>query len=252
MACDIAKEKGFTLLDPPVIVQEEYLYGTGHFPTQREEIFEVKDNDNIRFLVGTSEVPLMGYYANEILQEKDFPIKLAALTPCFRTEVGSYGKDTKGLYRVRQFYKMEQLIITKKSSEESKRHFDELIDNAETILQKLELPYRIIQKCTGDMGQGKAEEWDIEAWMPSRMSFGETHTCSELKDFQARRLQIRYKDENNTMQYVYTLNNTLIASPRILIPFLETHQQEDGSITIPKALQPYLKMNTIYNNEHEK
>lgn len=245
MAQDIAKEKGFTLMEPPVLTEEAFLYGTGHFPAQRDEVFEVHDKDRVQFLVGTSEVPLMGYHANETLEEDELPVRLAACSPCFRTEVGSYGKDTKGLYRVRQFSKVEQLILCKNDEEASQAHFKELIENAEAILTALELPYRLLRICSGDMGQGKVEEWDIETWMPSRDAYGETHTCSRLHEFQARRLKIKYRTKDGEKRFVHTLNNTIVASPRILIALLENHQQEDGSIRVPKALVPYLNGRTV-------
>lgn len=244
LGISIAKSHQFTILNPPILLEERFFYGTGHFPAQRDEIFEVHDKERVQFLAGTAEVPLMGYYADEVLQEKDLPIRLTALTPCFRTEVGSYGKDTKGLYRVRQFFKLEQLIICANDPEISKTHFRELLEIATEMLTALELPYRLLQICTGDMGQGKVEEWDIETWMPSRKQYGETHTCSRLHEFQARRLNIKYEDKHGTKRYVHTLNNTIVASPRILIPFLENHQQPDGSIKIPSALRPFLDNKT--------
>jgi len=248
MAIDLAKERGFTLVDPPIIVREEFLYGTGHFPTHRDEIFKAKDKDKTNFLVGTSEVPLMGMYANETLDHEELPIKLAGISPCFRTEVGSYGKDTQGLYRVRQFAKVEQLVLAKNSVEESKKIFSELLRIAEDMLNALELPYQVVLKSTGDMGLGKVEEVDLEAWMPSRESYGETHTCSRLHEFQSRRLKIKYRDKNGTKHYVHTLNNTIIATPRILIPLLEVHQNEDGSVTIPKKLQQYVDDQLLTSN----
>lgn len=248
MALDLAKERGFTLVDPPIIVREKFLFGTGHFPAHREEIFEARDKEKSHFLVGTSEVPLMGMYADEVLQEEQLPIKLAGVSPCFRTEVGSYGKDTQGLYRVRQFQKVEQLVLAENNVETSKAIFSELLQNAEDMLNALELPYRAVLKSTGDMGLGKVEEVDLEAWMPSRNNYGETHTCSRLHEFQARRLNIKYKDKDGKKHYVHTLNNTIIASPRILIPLLEIHQQEDGSVAIPSKLQEYVDPQLLKNN----
>ena len=172
------------------------------------------------------------------------PIKFSGISTCYRREAGSYGKDTQGLYRVHQFNKAEQFIICQGTAEASQKMFDELLANTEEFLQSLDLPYRVLNICTGDMGKGKFYMNDIECWMPSRNNYGETHSCSNLHDFQARRLNLRYKDENNKMQYCHTLNNTLVATPRILIPILENNQNSDGSINIPEVLRPYMDNQT--------
>ena len=177
---------------------------------------------------------------NEIIPESQLPKRYAGHSPCFRREAGSYGKDTHGIYRVHQFTKVEQVIICKADKEESAKHHAKILSNAETVMQKLELPYRVVTVCAGDMGQGQILKHDIETWMPSRESYCETHSCSTFYDFQARRLQIRYKDSDGKVNYCHTLNNTCIASPRALIPLLEVHQLADGSVRIPKALQPYM------------
>ncbi|MDF2726146.1 MAG: seryl-tRNA synthetase, partial [Paenibacillus sp.] len=191
------------------------------------------------WLVGTSEVPLVNYYTHEIV-DVSAPIKLAAASVCFRNEVGSAGKDVQGLYRVHQFSKVEQVIVCEASLEQSEQLFQEITANAEHILQLLELPYRVMAICTGDMSQKTYKQWDIETWMPSRGAYGETHSSSNLLDFQARRAQIKYRDADGKTRYCYTLNNTAVATPRILIPLLENHQQEDGSIRIPEALRAYM------------
>jgi len=193
------------------------------------------------YLIGTSEVTVCSYHKDEILKSDELPKKYAGHSVCFRREAGTYGKDTKGLYRVHQFEKVEQVVLCKADQEEALKLFEEIRTNAEEILQALKLPYRILDICTGDpaFSKGKVVMQDIETWMPSRDSYGETHSCSYLGDFQARRLNIRY-DEGGEKKFVHTLNNTCIASPRILIPILEIYQNADGSITIPEVLRPYM------------
>ncbi len=198
-------------------------------------------------LAGTAEVPLTAYRMGEILKQKELPLKYVALSSCFRREAGAAGKDTYGLYRIHQFDKIEQVIICKNSIEESNRFHEEILANSEAVMQALGLPYRVVIVCTGDLGRGQAKKYDIEAWMPSRENYCETHSASKLYEFQARRLNLRYKDDKSKIenrkskiQYCHTLNNTVIASPRILIPLLELYQNADGSITVPKVLQPYM------------
>lgn len=237
-AQDFISRKGFELLSVPIIVNRFALEGTGYFPGGEEEIYHLEKDD--KYLVGTSEVAIGSYYANEILREEDLPVKFAAFSVCFRREAGSYGRDTHGLYRVHQFMKVEQFVITKNDIEESDKMHKELLDNAEEFLQSLDIPYRVLNICTGDMGQGKYYMNDIESWMPSRDSYGETHSCSELLDYQARRLNLRYKDKEGNVKYCHTLNNTVVATPRVLIPLMELNQNEDGSISIPEVLRPYM------------
>lgn len=238
LALDVLLRRGFTLLEVPLMVRAEALVNTAHFPFGQDQTYSIADED--KWLVGTSEVPLVSYYAQEIV-DVTAPIRLAAVTPCFRNEIGSAGRDVHGLYRVHQFSKVEQVILCEDSLELSEHLFDEITANAEEILSLLELPYRVMAVCTGDMSQKTYKQWDIETWMPSRQAYGETHSSSNLLDFQARRSNIRYRDAEGKTHYCYTLNNTAIASPRILIPLLENHQQEDGSIRIPEALQPYMQ-----------
>lgn len=244
-ALDFLRERGFTQVMPPVLAQARFLEGTGHFPFAQQEVFKVFDQkmeegEPKLFLVGTSEVPLTGLHADEILEASSLPRKYMAVTNCFRTEVGSYGRDAHGLYRVKQFVKVEQVIIAGHDEAQSSQLLREILKNSEDFLASLELPYRILQIATGDMGAGKVEMFDIETWMPSRNKYGETHSASNLGDWQARRLNIRYKDGKKTI-VCDTLNNTLMASPRLLIPLLEYHQQADGSIYIPQALRPYMR-----------
>ncbi len=243
-ALEFLRERGFSQIMPPVFAQARFLEGTGHFPFAQQEVFKVFDQkmeegEPKLYLIGTSEVPLTGFHADEILEASTLPRKYMAVTPCFRTEVGSYGRDTQGLYRVKQFMKVEQVIIGKHDEEQSSQLLRDILKNSEDFLASLELPYRILQIATGDMGAGKVEMFDIETWMPSRNKYGETHSASNLGDWQARRMNIRYKDGSKNI-VCDTLNNTLMASPRILIPLLEYHQQADGSIYIPQALRPYM------------
>ncbi len=239
MAIDFVTKRGFTLMDTPHIVNYDAMTGTGYFPGGEEMSYHLDSRDDNSYLIGTSEVALVSFHNKESFKDESLPKKYAGYSPCYRREAGTYGKDTHGLYRVHQFYKVEQVIICRPDIEVSKMHHAELLKNAEDLMQALELPYRVVKVCTGDMGQGQVFKHDIETWMPSREAYGETHSCSTMHDFQARRSQIRYKGDQAKGKFCHTLNNTLIASPRVLIPLIENHQQKDGSIKIPKALQPY-------------
>ncbi len=240
LALDLMIERGFTPMTVPVLVREGAMRGTGYFPLGREQAYEMSNEDPQKFLVGTAEVSLTAYHMDEILDGKTLPRKYVAMSPCFRREAGTYGKDTAGLYRIHQFDKVEQVIICRNDIEESKRWHQEILANAEAVLQKLNLPYRVVHVCTGDLGQGQAAKYDIETWMPSRNAYGETHSASRFYEFQARRLNLRYRDADGKTKICHTLNNTVIASPRILIPIIELYQNADGSITVPDALRPYM------------
>jgi seryl-tRNA synthetase len=245
--------KGWTLFAPPLMATYDCFMGTGFFPGADEnQIYVVggKDektgtleSDNLH-LIGTSEVTVCSYHKDEILKQDTLPKRYAGHSACFRREAGTYGKDTKGLYRVHQFEKVEQVVLCEANEEESLKIFEEIRKNAEEVLQALKLPYRIIDVCTGDMGKSKVFMQDIETWMPSRDSYGETHSCSYLGDFQARRLNIRYDDPSSdsgqAKKFCHTLNNTCVASPRILIPVIEQYQNADGTITVPEVLRPYM------------
>ncbi|WP_239617575.1 serine--tRNA ligase [Cohnella mopanensis] len=237
LAVDLLLAQGFTLLEVPLMVRPETLYNTGFFPLGKDQVYRIEDEN--KFLIGTSEVPLITYHANEIVDAAK-PIKLAAASVCFRSEVGSTGKDVQGLYRVHQFAKVEQVILCEADADLSDRLLSEITANAEQLLQRLELPYRVVAVCSGDMSQKTYKQYDIETWMPSRQSYGETHSSSNVHDFQARRSNIRYRDDDGNLRFCHTLNNTAVASPRILIPLIENHQAEDGSIHIPEALRPYM------------
>lgn len=242
LAIDLLADRGFTLMDVPLMVTEESLYNTGFFPLGREQTYELPKDE--KWLVGTAEVPLVAYYSQEII-DVDQPIRIAAVSNCFRREAGSAGRDVRGLYRVHQFAKVEQVILCQADLAVAETMLQEITKNAEDLLDLLELPYRVVQVCTGDMGQKNYKQYDIETWMPSRESYGETHSSSSLLDFQAHRAQIKYRDQHGELRYCYTLNNTAVATPRILIPLLENHQQDDGSIYIPKALRSYLQNKVV-------
>jgi seryl-tRNA synthetase len=240
-AQDTLIRRGYEQMVVPVLVTEQCMIGTGYFPAGREQAYVTQDNT---VLVGTSEVPLASFYGNEIL-DLDKPIKLAALSTCFRREAGAAGKDTAGLYRVHQFDKVEQVVIHKADDAEHIALHEEIVANSEAILQAMKLPYRVSKNCTGDMGQGKWRMYDIETWMPSRNGYGETHSGSALRDFQSRRLNMRYREKSEggkgETRFCYTLNNTAIACPRVLIAILEQYQNADGTITVPEVLRPYMQ-----------
>ena len=231
-------QRGFTPMTVPVLVRESVMYGTGYFPGGRDQAY-LCERDELS-LVGTAEVPLTAYLGDQILAESDLPQKFVATSTCFRREAGAAGKDTHGLYRIHVFDKVEQVIIARNDVEESKRLHQEILGNAEAVMQALNLPYRVVNVCTGDLGLGQAQKFDIETWMPSRNGYGETHSASRFYEFQARRLKMRYRDGGKKIHFCHTLNNTVIASPRILIPILELNQNEDGTVTIPEALRPYM------------
>ncbi len=238
LAADMMNQKGFTQLNVPVLVNEAVMYGTGFFPVGRDDAY-LCERDEMS-LIGTAEVPVTAFHTDEILDEAALPKKYFALSTCFRREAGAAGKDTKGLYRIHYFDKVEQVILCRNDPQASIEHHQEILANAEELLHALELPYQVVNVCTGDLGQGQVQKFDIQTWMPSRNSYAETHSASRYHEFQARRLNIRYRDDAGKLHFVHTLNNTVAASPRILIPLLEVHQNADGSITIPPALQPYM------------
>lgn len=247
-AFDLMIQRGFTPMSVPVLVREPAMLGTGYFPLGREQSYALTNENPHQFLVGTAEVPLTAYHIDEILSAASLPRRYVAVSPCFRREAGTYGKDTAGLYRIHQFDKVEQVVICRNDPDESKRHHQIILENSEAVLQALELPYRVVSVCTGDLGQGQAAKFDLETWMPSRNAWGETHSASRFYDFQGRRLNLRYRDEQGKIHFCHTLNNTVVASPRILIPIIELYQNEDGSMTIPQALRPYLGNRELFTN----
>ena len=234
--------EGFTPMIVPSLVRREPFIGTGYLPQSEEDLYKTQDSE---YLAGTAEVATMGYYMNEIVDKKELPIKFFAYSPCFRREAGSHGKDEKGVFRVHEFEKYEQVIICEADHEESVRLHEALTDNSEKLLQELGLHYRVVVNCGGDLGLGQVKKYDIEAWMPSENRFRETHSSSYFHDFQTRRLNIRYRDEEGTLRYAHSLNNTALAMPRILTQVVENYQQADGTIKVPETLVPYVGKSVI-------
>ena len=226
---------GFTLMTVPSLAKPEAFVGTGHFPGHEEEAYEVP-KDGL-YLAGTAEIALTGLHSGEILDSAQLPILYAGYSPCFRREAGSAGRDVRGLLRVHQFYKLEQYVICEDDEAQSAHWHARLLANAERLLQALEIPYQVVETSTGDMGLGKFRMNDIESWVPSLGKYRETHSCSTLHDWQARRANIRWRDGERRVRFVHTLNNTALASPRILVPLLENHQEADGRVRLPAALR---------------
>ncbi len=239
MVLDKLRANGFTIITVPSISKEKPLYGQGYLPFSRDEIYYMPEDDI--YLSGTAELILNSLRADEILQENELPILYAGFSPCFRREAGAAGKDTRGLVRVHQFMKTEQFVICKNDISESEKWHKKLLAISEEVLQDLELPYQVLEVCTGDMGAPKYRQYDLEAWVPSQNCYRETHSCSNITDWQARRTNLRYRDNaDGKVKFAHTLNNTGIATPRALVPFIENHQNEDGSVNIPVKLQPYM------------
>jgi seryl-tRNA synthetase len=237
-ALDYLIELGLMPISVPALVREEPLIGNGQFPAHREETYAIPADD--LYLAGTAEVALVGLHAGEILDAKALPIRYAGISPCFRREAGSAGRDVRGLLRVHQFEKVEQFVICRADDEESDQWHAELLDAAEHLLQGLGLAYQVVEISTGDMGAGKYRMNDIETWMPSLGAYRETHSCSSLHDWQARRASIRYRDTDGIVKFAYTLNNTAIATPRLLAALVENYQTADQKVQVPKVLRPYL------------
>jgi seryl-tRNA synthetase len=237
-ALDHLVSTGSTVISVPSLVREDALIGTGQFPAHREETYALPADD--LFLAGTAEVALVGLHSGEILDAKALPIRYAGISPCFRREAGSAGRDVRGLLRVHQFEKVEQFVICAADDTESDRWHADLLTAAEHLLQGLELHYQVLEIATGDMGAGKFRMNDIETWFPSLGHFRETHSCSSLHDWQARRANVRYRDTDGTVKFAYTLNNTAIATPRLLAAVVENYQTEDHKVRVPQVLQPYL------------
>ena len=237
-ALDLLQAKDFTLVTVPSLVREEPLIGTGQFPAHREETYAIPADD--LYLAGTAEVALVGFHSDEILDHKSLPIRYAGFSPCFRREAGSAGRDVRGLLRVHQFEKVEQFVICAADAAESDRWHAELLGTAEQLLQGLELAYEVVECATGDMGAGKYRMNDINTWLPSLAAYRETHSCSSLHDWQARRANLRYRDADGTVRFAYTLNNTAVATPRILAALVENHQTSEARVKVPAALRPYL------------
>jgi len=241
-AMDFFLKKGFTPMITPAIVRKDNLYGTGHLPNDIDDIYSTQDGD---FLAGTAEVPTMGYYSGEVLDEKTFPVKFLSFSPCYRREAGSHGKDTKGLIRVHEFFKVEQVILCEASHEESVKLHEWINRNTEEFIESLGIPYHTVLNCGGDLGQGQVKKYDIELWVPLEGTYREISSASYFHDFQTRRFNIRYKNKEGKIQYAHSLNATAIPTPRILVSLVENFQQEDGSIKVPEVLQKYLGKDVI-------
>jgi len=254
-----AIKRGFSPMLPPTLVREFALKGSGYFKDESynpevDEIYKIANDEKLadgstkkedKFLVGTAEPSILAYYADQILDKKTLPLKICGFSQCYRSEIGSYGRDTKGIYRVHEFMKMELVAIAEANVEQSEKLHQELIGISKELHEDLGLPYRQIQMCTGDLTVGKYKQYDLEAWIPSRDGYGETGSASNFLDWQARRLKVRYKDDDGKTKNVYMLNDTALPSPRILIAILENYQQADGSVKIPQVLVPYVGFEEI-------
>jgi len=242
LVMDTVTKENFTPVIPPVIVKDQVARGTGYFEAADEKEAYYLQEDKM-YLVGTSEQSIVAMHSDEILNENDLPKRYVGFSTCFRREAGSYGKDTRGILRVHQFDKLEMVIFS--TPEQSKNEHELLLKMEEKLMKALELPYQVIDICTGDLGRPAAKKYDIEAWLPSENKYRETHSTSNCTDFQARRLNIRYRDKSGKVNFVHTLNGTAFAIGRILIMIMENYQQKDGSIKVPKALQKYCGFKTI-------
>ncbi|MFA6446167.1 MAG: serine--tRNA ligase [Candidatus Paceibacterota bacterium] len=231
------KRPEFIPMLAPALVRRETLLGTGYLPQGEEDLYRTQDNE---YLSGTAEVGAMSYFADKVLPITSLPQKVLAFSTAFRREAGSHSKDTKGLIRVHEFHKFEQIIICEANHETSVKHHEELLANSEEMLQMLGLPYHVVVNCAGDLGLGQVKKYDIEAWVPSQNTYRETHSCSYFHDFQTRRLNLKYKDAEGKTRFAHSLNNTALATPRLLVPLIENNQQADGSIKIPEVLQKYM------------
>ena len=238
LAFDHIQTKGFVPFFVPHLVRPLAMIGTAYYPGGEEQAYQL-ERDGLS-LIGTAEVPITSLHASEILDEAELPKRYAGWSYCFRREAGTYGRDTRGLYRIHQFQKIEQVVICRADPAESLRWHHDILKNAEEILQLLQLPYRVVNVCGGDLGRPQVQKFDLETWMPSRGAYSETHSASRFHDYQARRLDMRYRAADGKVHFCHTLNNTVIASPRILIALLENYQEPDGSVVVPAALRPYL------------
>jgi len=234
---DFLGKKDFTPMIVPAVVKKDNFIGTGWFPQAEEDVYKTQDET---YLSGTAEVAVMGYHKDEILREEELPKKFVAFSPCYRREAGSYGRDQKGLFRVHEFFKIEQVILCKADHQESVNWHEELTKNSEEIMQALKIPYRVVINCAADLGLGQVKKYDIEGWIPSEGKYRETHSSSYFHDFQTRRLNIRYKDSEDKIKFTHSLNNTAIATPRILEALIENHQTPDGKFEIPEVLKKYM------------
>lgn len=236
--------KGYAPMIPPTLINEYALFGSGYFKgkeynPETDEIYMVGHPEK-KFLVGTAEPSLLAYYSDEILEASQLPMRLSGFSQCYRSEIGSYGKDTKGIYRVHEFMKIEQVVLAPADVEVADKMQQEMLEISQELHRDLGLPYRVLRICSGDLGTGKYKQFDMEAWIPSRNSYGETGSSSNFLDWQSRRLNVKYKTAGGKKEFVYMLNNTALPSPRIFIAILENYQQADGSIKVPEVLVPFV------------
>ena len=234
---DYFVKQGYTPMIVPSLVRKETLMGTGYIPGGEDDLYKTQDGE---YLAGTAEVAMMSYYSGEVLKKEDLPKKFIAFSPCFRREAGAHGKDVKGLIRVHEFFKLEQVLLCEANHEESVKFHEEITNHVEHLMQELDIPYRVVVNCGGDLGLGQVKKYDIEAWMPSQEKYRETHSSSYFHDFQTRRLNIKYKDAEGKLKYVHSLNNTACATSRLPAAILENYQQADGTIKIPEVLRKYM------------
>jgi seryl-tRNA synthetase len=234
--------KGLAPMIVPSLVRREAFLGTGYLPQGEEDLYKTQDGE---YLAGTAEVATMGYHMDEVVDLKELPIKYLAFSPCFRREAGAHSKDVKGLIRVHEFYKWEQVVLCEASHEESVRLHEELNRNTEEFIELLKIPYHTVANCGGDLGLGQVKKYDVELWVPGEKKYREISSASYFHDFQTRRLNIRYRDQEGAMRFAHSMNSTAIPTPRILVSIVENYQQEDGSIKVPEALQPYVGKDTI-------
>ncbi len=235
-------KKGFTPMIVPSMVRREAFMGTGYLPQSEDDLYKTQDGE---YLAGTGEVAMMGYHMDEILEKAELPKKYIAFSPCFRREIGAHGKDTKGIIRVHEFFKMEQVVLCEANHETTVALHEEITKNAEELLLDLGLPYHVVVNCGGDLGLGQVKKYDIEAWVPSEGKYRETHSASYFHDFQTRRLNTRYREDDGKMRFAHSLNNTAIATPRVLVAIIENYQNEDGTIRVPEALQKFMGKSII-------
>jgi len=236
-ALEFFSARGFSPVLPPVIVRKQNLYGTGHLPGDVEDYYMTQDGDA---LAGTAEIPVTGMHQGEVLDFESLPIKYLGFSPCFRREAGSHGKDVKGLIRVHEFYKLEQVILCEANHEVSVKFHDEINRNTEEFIESLGIPYHTVINCGGDLGLAQVKKYDIELWVPKEEKYREISSASYFHDFQCRRFGIKYKNKEGKLNYAHSLNSTAVPTPRILVSLVENYQQEDGSILIPEVLRPYM------------
>ncbi|MCE9628587.1 MAG: serine--tRNA ligase [Candidatus Vogelbacteria bacterium] len=241
-AKDFWLKRGFQFMIVPSLVRKQTLLGSGYLPQGEDDLYKTQDED---YLAGTGEVGAMSYFADTVIEKSKFPIKVLAFSTCFRREAGSHSKDVKGLIRVHEFFKLEQIVLCEASHAESVKYHEEINNNTEEFIQSLGIPYHTVANCGGDLGLGQVKKYDIELWVPGEQTYREISSASYFHDFQTRRLNIRYRDYENKLKFAHSLNCTAIPTPRILVSLVENFQQADGSIIVPEVLRPYLGREVI-------